>query len=755
MTVINISPTSYDSLARRADELFRQQQQLNFKQIDRLFAVLMGVQWLAGIVFACLVSPRQWAGQHSAWHPHLYAAIFLGAAISALPICLAVWRPGRFSTRAVIAVAQMLWSALLIHLTGGRIETHFHVFGSLAFLAFYRDWRVLVPATVVVALDHLIRGIVLPQSVYGVMTASLWRSIEHASWVIFEDIILVLSCLRGVREMRLVAEREAAIGESDDRFRLMVDGVRDYAILMLDAGGKVANWNSGSERIKGYTAEEILGRHFSCFYTPEDVEHGKPQKALERARTEGRFEEEGVRVRKDGTRFSANVVIAALRDEHNELVGFSKVTRDITERRRAEEELRLQKSLLESQSEAAIEGILVVSMDGKILSYNRRFVEMWGIPTEILRRGSNAEALQSIQDKLAHPQEFMARVAYLSQNPDQVSREEIRLNDGRVFDRYSAPVKNADVGYYGRVWFFQDITERKNAEAEREQLHERLLEASRQAGMAEVATGVLHNVGNVLNSVNVAATLAADKLRGSKVGNFSRAAAMLNAHSDDLANFVTTDEKGKQLPAYFVKLAEHLGKEQEEVLNELTSLANNIEHIKQVVNMQQSYARVSGVTEMIAAKELVEEAVRLNAAAFDRHHIQIVREYAELPDLMIDKHKALQILVNLVSNVKHALDGNALTDRLVTLRTFRSEADPQRVCIEVIDNGTGITAENLTNIFSHGFTTRKDGHGFGLHSAALAAKAMGGALTVSSQGPGKGATFTLELPLARAEAAAQ
>jgi PAS domain S-box-containing protein len=296
-----------------------------------------------------------------------------------------------------------------------------------------------------------------------------------------------------------------------------------------------------------------------------------------------------------------------------------------------------------------------------------------------------------------------------------------------------------------------DLTERNMAESLREDLSRQLLSTSRRAGMAEVATGVLHNVGNVLNSVNVSANIAADKLRASKVRNLSRAVAMLNDHVADLADFVSNNEKGKQLPAYLVKLAEHLGKEQEEVLNELASLTKNVEHIKQVVAMQQSHARVAGVTEMIAAQDLIEESLRLNLSSFERHHIRVTREYAELPPLMVDKHKAIQILVNLVSNVRHALDGNALSNRQVTLRTRPSEVDPQRVRLQVIDNGMGITPENLTNVFLHGFTTRNEGHGFGLHTAALAAKDLGGSLTVHSDGPGKGATFTLELPLTLAE----
>ena len=203
---------------RRAAELFNQYQHDIYSRTDRLFAGLMGLQWIAGIVFALWVSPLAWYGASSRTHLHVWAAIILGGIISLFPAVLALVRPGLPSTRYTIATAQMLMGALLIHLTGGRIETHFHVFGSLAFLAFYRDWRVLVPATIVVALDHFLRGIFWPQSVYGVLVASQWRWIEHAAWVIFEDIFLVVSCQRSVAEMRQRAERTAAL-EQEVRIR--------------------------------------------------------------------------------------------------------------------------------------------------------------------------------------------------------------------------------------------------------------------------------------------------------------------------------------------------------------------------------------------------------------------------------------------------------------------------------------------------------------------------------------------------------
>jgi signal transduction histidine kinase len=204
-----ITPTAPQKT--RAEELFEAHLEQIHRRADRLFAGLMVLQWLAGIAFAVWVSPYAWYGPTSTTHVHVWAAVFLGGGISLFPALLAILRPARPSTRYTIATAQMLMSALLIHLTGGRLETHFHVFGSLAFLAFYRDWRVLVPATIVVALDHMIRGMVWPQSVYGVLVASQWRWLEHAAWVIFEDIVLALSCLRGIQELRDIADRTAVL----------------------------------------------------------------------------------------------------------------------------------------------------------------------------------------------------------------------------------------------------------------------------------------------------------------------------------------------------------------------------------------------------------------------------------------------------------------------------------------------------------------------------------------------------------------
>ena len=193
----------------RTTELIQEQDQNLFRRTDRLFAILMVIQWLAGIGAAFWISPKTWFGPLSQTHLHVHAAIYLGGLLTLFPVALVFWRPGTVYTRHVIAISQMLTSALLIHLTGGRIETHFHVFGSLAFLAFYRDWRVLISATVIVAIDHFMRGTFWPQSVFGVLTASPWRWIEHAAWVIFEDIFLLISISQSRKEMHDLAQRQS------------------------------------------------------------------------------------------------------------------------------------------------------------------------------------------------------------------------------------------------------------------------------------------------------------------------------------------------------------------------------------------------------------------------------------------------------------------------------------------------------------------------------------------------------------------
>ncbi len=296
-----------------------------------------------------------------------------------------------------------------------------------------------------------------------------------------------------------------------------------------------------------------------------------------------------------------------------------------------------------------------------------------------------------------------------------------------------------------------EIEERERMQREVERVHRELLAASRQAGQAEVASSVLHNVGNVLNSINVSTGLLSDRIRALRLASLAKVAEMLRANSNDLSRYLTEDPKGRQLPQYLENLAKHLGQEQNDLLGELKGLTQNVEHVKEIVAMQQNYAKVSGLHEATPPPELVESALKMHAGGFQRHGLKLVRDFEITPPVVVDKHKVLQILVNLLQNAKNACDESGREDKRVAVRICKGVNGT--VKFEIADNGIGIPQENLARIFRHGFTTKKHGHGFGLHSSALAANEMGGTLTGQSDGPNKGATFILELPMEPKKAA--
>ncbi len=307
------------------------------------------------------------------------------------------------------------------------------------------------------------------------------------------------------------------------------------------------------------------------------------------------------------------------------------------------------------------------------------------------------------------------------------------------------PWRGEDGSIIGTFGISHDITALKKAEAELENTHKRLVETSRTAGMAEVATDVLHNVGNALNSINVSCALVADRIGQRSFTNVGAVSKLIMNNAGRLDEFLTSDPKGKLIPEYLETAAQTFEEDKAFLVEELHRLHKHIEHVNRIVAMQQSYAKVAGVEENVELGQLVEDALQINGAGLDRHGIELSRQIETVPPILVDKHKVLQILVNLISNAKYALSQGKRADKLMTIRVGASGSN--QVCVEVKDNGVGIPPENLTRIFAHGFTTRRNGHGFGLHSGALAAKELGGALSVHSDGANQGATFTLTLPL--------
>ncbi|MGD1089683.1 MAG: PAS domain S-box protein [Verrucomicrobiota bacterium] len=422
---------------------------------------------------------------------------------------------------------------------------------------------------------------------------------------------------------------------------------------------------------------------------------------------------------------------------------------DITQRKPVQAEPAYERDLLRTVIENLPDAIYAKDAAARKVLANSADLKNYGckIETEALGKTDFDLFPKEIAEKFFQDDQLV-----LQKGRKIVNREEkaVRPN-GEEFWLLTTkvPWRNTAGNIIGLVGIGRDITAIKEAEAKLDQVHKQLMNASRQAGMAEVATSVLHNVGNVLNSVNVASSCVADSLRKSKAANLSKVVALLREHEADLGDFITNDSKGKQLPGYLAQLAEHLAGEQTAVLNELARLQKNIEHIMDIVAMQQSYAKTTGILESLPIVDLVEDALRMNVGAMERHQINLLREYSETPPVLVEKHKVLQVLVNLIRNAKYACDDSEKPDKQIVLRVTNGNG---RIKISVIDNGIGIPAENLTRIFNHGFTTRKNGHGFGLHSGALAAKEMGGNLAAFSEGPERGATFTLELPTQREKA---
>ncbi len=658
-------------LTPSAQALFDQQHNQLCASTDRLFAALMILQWAGGMLAAILISPRTWIGTTSQVHFHVWAALFLGTAVSSFPVYLGFRYPGRKLTRNVIAVAQVCWSALLIHFTGGRIETHFHVFVSLAFLSFYREWRLLILPTIVVALDHAIRGIWWPQSVYGVFVESPFRWLEHAAWVAFEFVVLAGSCQRGRLEMQQIAERqdelettnqrvedavrqrthelaasERKLAASESRLRTLLDSSVD-PLLTMTAQAKVLSASQSVATVFGWKPDELIGNN-------------------------------------------ANLLIAELgQDEHSPVQA---------------------KGRAEGNSRDDTNGT-----GGKFLA-------------PFQQKGA--------ADLLGKPQEMIAVRRTGHHFPCQITVWQVVLPDERE------PI------YMGTI---RDITERKKAEAELVSLNQRLVDAAHQAGKAEIANSVLHNVGNVLNSVNVSAEIVREKVGELGIGNLTRLATVVEEHEDDFSRFVSTDDRGKHLPRFLIDLSHHMASEERLMVEEVQALISHIDHIKTVISTQQAYAKsgMVGVAEPVDLTDLIRDAVHVNTSSMRRHHVEVNCEFAELKPTIVDKHKLLQILINLISNAKYACMESNHDEHCISIRLRRAGDD--RVQIEVNDNGVGISNENLTRIFAHGFTTRSDGHGFGLHSAAVAAEELKATLSAHSDGNEQGSTFVLDLPYSPAE----
>jgi PAS domain S-box-containing protein len=540
------------------------------------------------------------------------------------------------------------------------------------------------------------------------------------------------------------AHRE--IKASEHRLRMILE-TEPECVKLVSSTGLVIEMNpAGLRLLEADRADQVVGRPMLDFLPPE---HMACFKALNEAVFRGEFQSaEFEIVGLKGTRRWMLTRACPLRDLEGSIISQLAVTSDITERKLAGEQLARARSFLNSVVENLPIGVFIKNAaDRRIILWNRANEEIHGVSAvERLGKTDYDLAPKGEADyQTAKDTEILAQKAVVD-----IPMERIQTSGRgqRILHTRKLPIFDSEGRPSYLLGISEDITERIATEAALEKAHRDLLDVSRQAGMAEIATGVLHNVGNVLNSVNVSATLVSDRLKRTKTAGFAKVTALLGEQSSDLPGFFQRDARAAHLPGYLERFAQHLASEEKAMLGEVDDLRKNIEHIRDIVAMQQSYAKVGGLTESVNIPELIEDTLRMNASSLAKHEIELVREIdPALPSVELDKHKVLQILVNLLRNAKHACEASARHDKRIVVRAVVHEQ--RAVRMSVSDNGVGIPAENLDCIFNHGFTTKKEGHGFGLHSGANTAKEMGGQLTVESGGLGLGATFTLEVPLNR------
>jgi PAS domain S-box-containing protein len=523
-------------------------------------------------------------------------------------------------------------------------------------------------------------------------------------------------------------------------------------IAFANRDGSYRHCNATFSLLLGFSAAELNRQSITSLTLVDDLE---PTTAgLERLWA-GKIDQLDVEkrcVHKDGSALWVRVTTSLIR-HGEEPVCTVEFLRDISPRKKMAAALLQSRTLLATAIAELPHALLACDVNGVATNYNRAAVELFGIRTEDTIATGGADLIRSQiyrpgrTTPIPHeeyPQECALR-------GEDVSDVELVMVTPSGAVRTTLSTARRLVGPAGQalgaVWMVQDITERRRAEQEFDHVHKQLLVASRHAGMAEVATNVLHNVGNVLNSVNVSASVVSERIKKSKCAKLGQVAALLTEHASGLASFLT-GPKGRHVPGYLQELAADLVSERDTAVSELMELRGNVEHINEIVAMQQSYAKRGGLIETVDIRGLVDDSLRMNEGAFSRHGVKMNRDYADVPPIPVDRHKVLQILVNVIRNAKYACDEAQGDDKQITVRIRSTNGS---LLVSVIDTGVGIPKENLERIFNHGFTTRADGHGFGLHSSAIAAKEMGGTLHAESAGPGQGAAFTLTLPLVSAE----
>lgn len=784
---------------QRAGELFAEHKQSIYRHTDRLFAVLMGVQWVAGILAALWITPRTWVGSSSQTHIHVWAAIFLGGAINIFPIVLAIKKPGAATTRYAIATGQVLMSALLIHLTGGRIETHFHVFGSLAFLAFYRDWRVLLPATIIVAADHFLRGIFWPESVYGVLSAGQWRWLEHAGWVLFEDAVLFVAIKRSVSEMwdiavrraettdlnqsleRRVAERtteivqvndglqreiadrkqaETALRDSEERYRLLFESnplpmwVYDTETLVFLAVNEAACCHYG------YSRQEFLAMTLKDIRPPEDVpallEHiSKTGKGLYQA---GVWKHR----KKDGTTIDVEITSHAV--DFADRLAKVVLVNDITERKLAEQALQEANERALTDYEQLVERIAALGQtlgnarDLSIIFRALRDFAVVSVPCDGIvislyeqERGTRRPAYCWVDNREFDPQD-LAEIPVKDGMTGRAIRSGSVIIDNDFQQQIRATPEPVTIGAFA------------GGEIPRSALSAPMTVMGRTIGCVEVQSYVLGAYTQEhATAMRMAANLAATALE--------------NVHLIEREQAKEEQLRQSQKMEAVGQLAGGVAHDFNNLLTAITGyseltlrdLADDSPLRSRITEIKKAGDRAASLTRQLLAfsrKQILQPKVLdLNAVIpeTDKMLRRLLGENIVLQTVLddslgqvkADPGQIEQILMNLSINARDAMpSGGRLTIETANVHLDRDSVNKQAVLragnyvmLSVSDNGCGMDDETQAQVFEPFFTTKEVGKGTGLGLSTVygIVKQSEGSIWLYSE-VGRGTTFKIYLP---------
>ncbi len=695
----------------RAKEIFDQQLLESNIKVDRLFANLLIIQWTAGFLITLFISPLAWEGKTSYLHPHIWFAIAFGALITLPALHCIYMYPGKAITRHVVAVSQILFSALLIHLTGGRIETHFHIFGSLAFLAFYRDWRVLCTASCMVLVDHILRGILIPESVYGVLNSDPLRSLEHGIWVLFEDIILISACLNGRNELKLAAMQRAQIEETNEQSKDLaesralklasneqklseiLDSVVD-GFIMTDINGVITTWNKQAEKIFGWRAEEAIGSNLAAFISlPPNTITGYSRVAMLSLDEKREFTKRRTEIsafHKNGQEVPIEITLTPHQD--NESWIFSAFVRDIQDRRKSEMMAKQLTSIVNASQDA----IIGENLDGTIISWSPGAERMYGYKAEEMI-GANIRMI--IPGEKIEEFEELSNLVRIGESVNDFETLRIKA-DGSTLEVSQAvsPVKNEFGTIQGISVIARDITHRKEVEKR----------------INEFYSTVSHELRTPLTSIRGALSLVADEI--------------VEPDSDEAKEMI--------------RIARNSSERLVNIINDILDLrkieAGKLELHKETVSAQSIVARGIELMDGMARSANVTLSSTID------------------PDLILsaDASRLLQVLTNLLSNaIKYSEQGD-----LVNITVEENEFGRAR--FSVTDEGPGIPLEHQNKLFEKfqqidsSDTRPKEGTGLGLAICKAIITQHGGEIGMHSL-PGLGSTFWFELPMLKNEEKAE